>query len=246
MPRLSIPILALAMCMATPCVAQETIPDKGRADVHVIELVEAFDANDATEEQTLQLLALVLQDPDRLQRAGADPDRLRQQLLQDPVVIQSVQDAERTPPLGFRHRANKDQAERWFQQALDAAPSDEIRADYLYIRERRGYGGGGCTRALEIFPTHAPCRYENLNALGRRVGTQSSLAGRFNYWCLADRYRQLAASTGNTRIASAASRAAKQYERAGPTREQLDHAGYTSGQMVSCPIVEGRTPVRMR
>ncbi|MEO0557005.1 MAG: hypothetical protein AAF170_02355 [Bacteroidota bacterium] len=214
-------------------------------DSAVIAIISAFNDGTATEQQKLQLLGLVLQDEARVDSAGGDADALRRSLLTDPVVTNNVDNPRTLLALSFQAFGDGNTAEgdNLFNRALTNAPSNAARADYIYARSRRGYGGS-CSQALQYDRTHAPCLYENLNALGRRVGTQRSLTGRFNYWCLSDRYRQLAASTSNSQIASAARRAAAQYNRAGPTREQYFFEGYKPGQTVSCGITGGSTRVR--
>ncbi|GAB5535711.1 MAG: hypothetical protein Rubg2KO_19600 [Rubricoccaceae bacterium] len=218
----------------------------GVDDSAVIDIITAFNDGSATEQQKLQLLGLVLQDEARVDSAGGNPDALRRALLTDPVVTNNVDNPRTLLALSFQAftDGNSTEGENLFNRALTNAPSNAARADYLYARSAKGHGGGGCSQALRYSPTHAPCRYSNLNALGRQVGTQRSLTGRFNYWCLADRYRQLAASSTDSRIASAARRAAGQYERSGPTREQYFFEGYKPGQTVSCSVTGGSTRVR--
>ena len=215
-------------------------------DSAVIAIISAFNDGSATEQQKLQLLGLVLQDEARVDSAGGNPDALRRALLQDPVVTDQVDNPRTLLALSFQAfvDGNSTEGDNLFNRALTNAPSNAARADYLYARSAKNYGGGGCSQALRYDPTHAPCRYSQLNALGRQVGTQRSLTGRFNYWCLADRYRQLAASTNDSRIASAARRAGAQYDRSGPTREQYFFEGYKPGQTVSCSVTGGSTRVR--
>ena len=215
-------------------------------DAAVRDLFTAFNDGTATEQQKLQLLGLVLQDAERVTEAGGDPDALRRGLLRDPVVTNQVDNPRTLLALAFQAFAdgNSGEGDRLFNRALTNAPSNAARADYLYARQSRDYGGGGCSAALRYDPTHAPCRYSQLGALANSVGRPTSLTGRFNYWCLADRYRQLAASTNDSRIASAARRAAAGYDRAGPTREQYFFEGYKPGQTVSCSSTGGSTRVR--
>ena len=228
----------------------ETPPPEGVIgevdDSAVKTLIANFTGGTATDQQKLQLLGLVLQDAERVEAADGDPDALRRSLLQDPYITGNIDNPRTLLALSFQAFAdgNSSEGENLFNRALTNAPSNTARADYIYARDSKGYGGGGCSQALQYAPTYAPCRYQNLVALGRRVGTQSSVTGRFNYWCLADRFRQLAASTTDSRIAGAARRAANQYERSGPTREQYFFENFKPGQTVSCSVTGGSTRVR--
>ena len=221
--------------------------DIGEIDDSAInDLVAAFNDGSASKEQKLQLLGVVLRDAERIEAAGYDPTTLRSGLLRDADVTSDVDNPRTLLALSFQAFADgrSSDGEGFFNRALTNAPSNSARADYLYARSQRGYGGGGCSTALQYDRTHGPCLYTNLTDLGRRVGSQSSVTGRFNYWCLADRFRQLAASTSDSRIAGAARTAASRYERSGPTREQYFFEGYQPGQTVSCSVTGGSTRVR--
>ena len=79
------------------------------------------------------------------------------------------------------------------------------------------------------------------------LGRPSSVRGRFAFWCLADIYRNVAASTSDSRIASTARRAAAQYERAGPTREQYRSLGLEPGDSVTATLgASGTCTTRVR
>ena len=65
--------------------------------------------------------------------------------------------------------------------------------------------------------------------------------GRAAYWCLADRYRQVAEFASDERISENARRAAAGYERAAPTREQVAALGWRSGQAVTVTYGDDQT-----
>ena len=240
-----------SLCLLSSwCVAassQVPVGDGTLDDAITLELVTAVKSGDATLEQRCALLNILREDRQRVANLGVNADRLRHELIERSECDSS--DPRENIANAFRQFAEQDSvaAERLFERALELAPSDKARADYLYARESRGYGGGGCAQALDLYPIHGPCLYTELAELGRDIGRQPTLEGRFAYWCLEDRYRQLAALTDDGRIADAAVRAANQYRRAGPTREQWRDAGYTLGQMVDVSLPGGqscRTPVR--
>ncbi|GAB5535710.1 MAG: hypothetical protein Rubg2KO_19590 [Rubricoccaceae bacterium] len=218
------------------------------SDDAIIELVDAFENGTATCEQIRSLLSVVLSDPDRITAAGADPDALQSALVLDRCISDQLDNPRTLLALAFQTFAAGDAAEgeRLFNRALTHAPSNAARADYLYLRGAKGYGDRDelVQRALRYDPAHGQSRFYQLRAVASRVGTQNSLEGRFNYWCLADQFRQLAASTGDADIASRSRETAASYERSAPTREEAFFDGKGPGDTVACSITGGTTRVR--
>ena len=81
-------------------------------------------------------------------------------------------------------------------------------------------------------------RLSQLPEITQAVGRQSSLRGRFSYLCLADLYRELAERTTDPAIRTASLRAATQYERAVPSEEIYELAGFSTGQTVTASLGE--------
>ena len=248
---LSLLCLASSWCaVASSQVANSQTAPEVESDSAIVELVRAYEAGEASREQKLQLLGVVLRDPQRLRAISVNPDSTRRDIIDEwGSEIWRHDEPRAVLARCFAAYANGDEArcDSLFQIALRKAPSDKARADYFYARAQRGYGGGGCEAALQLYPTHGPCLYTNLTDLGRAVGRQTTVEGRFTYWCLADRFRQLADIVDDTRIASAARTAASRYEQAAPTRERWEAEGYTEGQIVTVELANGetcQTPVR--
>lgn len=144
----------------------------------------------------------------------------------------------------FSHSASYDDADHCqfdaFQRAFIAAP-DSLEDWYLVQLLN-----GSVVEYGQDLPNPERADYvERLASYAERVGRPSSVQGRINYWCLADQYRQLGATTGDEAVAQGARGAASQYERSGPTREQIFfelNAG--PGDGVACSITGGSTRVR--
>ena len=148
-------------------------------------------------------------------------------------------------PISFRAYGEGDLArgDSLFARALADAPSDSVRADFLYARGAGRYGSpSDFARALEYHPTHGPSLYRTCGLRGDRVGRPTTTRGRLAYWCLADCYQGVADQhTLSEQIRRAASRAAAQYERAGPTPEQIASLGLVSGEVVEVDMGEAGT-----
>ena len=187
----------------------------------------------------LILLAVTQQQPERIEALGADPDALQSIAVNCPEILNNVTNPRTLLGLAFReYRAgNSSQGNDFFQRAVANASSNGERADYYYARYARTRNSADITQALQYNPAHGPSLYTRAGFIADAVGRQSSTRGRAAYWCLADIYRNVAASTTDGRIASQARNVAARYERAGPTREQyfLD-PGWTPGQTVSASL----------
>ncbi|WP_412063269.1 hypothetical protein [Rubrivirga sp. IMCC45206] len=210
-------------------------------DTAVIALVAALENGSIGNScnQALQLLSVVLQQPERLEALGEDVAELRSALLRLPCITDQVDNPRTLFALALQNYrdGNSGEGSRLFDRAIANAQSNAQRADFFYSRGVSPYGGASdFNRALEYFPSHGPSLYRRAGLIANSVGRPSSLRGRFAYWCLADIYRNVAASTNDSRIASASRRAAAQYERAGPSREQYFLEGYSPGQSVSSSL----------
>lgn len=185
------------------------------------------------------LLAVILQQPDRLTDLGADPDALQSIVLRCSQITDRVDDPRILLAFWARElrAGNTARANDFFQRAIANAASNADRADFYYARYARTRSAADITQALQYNPAHGPSLYTRAGFIGDAVGRQSSTRGRAAYWCLADIYRNVAASTTDRRIASQARNTAARYERAGPSREQyfLD-PGWTPGQTVSASL----------
>lgn len=188
--------------------------------------------------RVLTLYATADQQPERVQALGRDPDDVISRLVRTPEIENSVDNPTTLYALSNRayREGNRARGNELFDRAIAGAASNSQRADFYYSRGQGRFGSASdFTRALEYFPSHGPSLYRRAGLIGDAVGRQSSLRGRFAYWCLADTYRNVAASTsGSTR--DAARRAAAQYERAGPTREQYFLEGFRPGQSVTASL----------
>ena len=208
-------------------------------DSAVIDLIAALRAGSIEETPALQLLSVVLQDPDRIEALDEDVAEIRSALLRLPVITNRVDDPRTLLALSFQayRDGESGRGNGLFDRAIQNAESNFQRADFFYSRAASGFGSASdYTRALEYFPSHGPSLYRRASQIAQSVGTQRSTRGRAAYWCLADIYRNVAAQTSG-QIAANARRAAAQYERAGPTREQyfLD-PGWRPGQTVSASL----------
>lgn len=220
-------------------------------DAAVEELVSTYDAGTATDDQIMTLLAVVIQQPERLEALGVEVDPLRRRLIGEPVVTDQVDNPRTLVALAFQRFRDGDTAEgnRLFERAIENAESNAQRADFYYARASAGYGNRSqlINQALRIYPAHGPSLYGRAQDIARAVGSPSSLTGRFAYWCVADEFRNVAARTTDSRIASLARTAAARYERSAPTREQYFLEGYSPGQSVSPSLgAYGRCTTRVR
>ena len=190
------------------------------------------------QQRVYQLYATADQQPERITALGRDPDEVVSRLLRLPEIENNVDNPGTLYALSNRayREGNRARGDELFNRAIANAASNAQRADFFYSRGAGRYGSASdFTRALEYFPSHGPSLYRRAGLIGDAVGRQSSLRGRFAYWCLADIYRNVAAASSGT-IRDASRRAAAQYERAGPTREQYFLEGFRPGQSVTASL----------
>ncbi len=209
-------------------------------DAAVEALVADLAAGTISDEDALSLLAVIIQQPERLEALGEDVTELRSQVLRLPAVTNQVDNPRTLVALAFQAFRDGDSARGndLFDRAIENAESNAQRADFYYARANAGYGNVSqlINQALRAYPAHGPSLYRRAGLMAQSVGTQRSLRGRFAYWCLADEYRNVAARTTDSRIASLARTAAARYERAAPTREQYFLEGFEPGQTVSASL----------
>lgn len=223
---------ALIAVPAEPVISSDTV---------VEDLVAKIKDGSATLDQKKQILALTISDPERLSALGEDPGALQSSLLRDREILAEVDNPRTLIALAFQsyRDGNSARGNELFNRAIANAANNGARADYFYSRCARGFGNcsSDIAQALQYNPGHGPSLYRRAGLMAAAVGRPSTTAGRAAYWCLADQYRNVAASTNDSRIASQARRAAAQYDRAGPSREQyfLD-PGWRPGQSVTASL----------
>ncbi len=211
---------------------------EGGADTVVRGLIDALESGSLRGDRVFVLLATAQQQPERIEALGADPESIISRITRLPEIESQVDNprllyalAQRAYGEGDRSRGNT-----LFDRAISNASSNSQRADFYYSRGAGRYGSSSdFTRALEYFPSHGPSLYRRAGLIGEAVGRPTSLRGRFAYWCLADIYRNVAASTTGS-VRDASRRVASQYERSGPTREQYFLEGFRPGQSVSASL----------
>ena len=209
------------------------------SDTVVQSLLDDLNAGTLRGDRVFVLLATAQQQPDRIEALGGDPEDVISSITRLPEIESQVDNPRLLLALAFRNYrdGNRARGNELFDRAISNAPSNAARADYYYSRGAGRYGSASdFTQALQYFPSHGPSLYRRAGLIGDAVGRQSSLRGRFAYWCLADIYRNVAASATDSRITTAARRAAAQYERAGPTREQYFLEGFRPGQSVTASL----------
>lgn len=204
------------------------------SDEAVEQLVADFRAGSISDDNALTLLAVILQQPDRLEALGEDVAELRSGVLRLPAVTSRVDNPRTLAALAFQAYREGDtgRGNQLFNQALENAESNLQRADFYYARGQ----SGDINNALRVYPSHGPSLYSRANQIAQAIGRPTSLTGRFAYWCVADEFRNVAARTTDSRIANLARTAASRYERAGPTREQYFLQGFSPGQTVSASL----------
>ena len=202
-------------------------------------LIDAARGGTIAGNQALQLLAVVLQQPERIEALEENVGELRTILLRNPAVTNQVDNPRTLYALALQAYGDgeRTRGNGLFDRAIANAQSNAQRADFFYSRGVSAYGGASdFTRALEYFPNHGPSLYRRAGLIANAVGRPGSTRGRFAYWCLADLYRNVAASSSDSRISGAARRAAAQYDRAGPSREQYFLEGFQPGQSVTASL----------
>lgn len=136
-------------------------------------------------------------------------------------------------------------AEQHFALALEAAGTDHLRADLLYSRAASGGADSLYALALRHQPDHGPTVYSLAQRHARGLGRPDSLTARAAYWCLADRFHEVAA-TGDPRVERAALRTAAAYERAAPSPEDYASNGWRRGQVIHVASGEVSCTTRVR
>ena len=214
-----------------------TVGDVG--DAVVENLISDLRAGTISDDDALTLLAVLLQQPDRIEALGEDVTALRTEVLRLEAITNQVDDPRTLVALAFQafREGDAGRGNQLFDRALQNAQSNAQRADFIYSRATSGYGNRSqlINQALQYYPQHGPSLYARAGLIADAVGRPSG-RGRIAYWCLADIYRNVAAQTNNSRIASAARTAAAQYDRAGPSREDLFLAGINPGQSVTASL----------
>ena len=209
-------------------------------DTVVQGLIAALRAGTIADDDALTLLAVLLQQPDRIENLGEDVAALRTEVLRLEAVTNQVDNPRTLVALAFQafREGDTGRGNQLFDRALQNAESNAQRADFLYSRATSGYGNRSqlINQALQYYPQHGPSLYARTGLIADAVGRPSSPRGRVAYWCLADYYRNVAAQTNSSRIASAARTAAAQYDRAGPSREQLFLLGINPGDSVTSSL----------
>jgi hypothetical protein len=192
------------------------------------------------DDDALSLLAVVIQQPERIEALDEDVAEIRSLVLRLPVIEEQIDNPRTLVALAFQRFRDGETSEgnRLFDRALENAESNLQRADFLYSRATAGFGNASqlINRALQLYPQHGPSLYRRASFIADAVGRPRSLEGRFAFWCLADIYRNVAAQTTNAQIARLARTAAGRYEAAAPTREQYFLEGYSPGQSVSASL----------
>ncbi|MEM1056369.1 MAG: hypothetical protein AAGI52_12660 [Bacteroidota bacterium] len=186
-----------------------------------------------------QIFAAANQLPEQVTEAGGDTEAIQDAYFDDIVGALLEQDPDRLSASQFYalfrrswRRGDRAQAEEYFNQAIAKANAAQS-ADFYYARASAGLGSRGSLlqQALSFQPSHGPTLYAQAQAYANSAGRPSSVDGRAAFWCVADRFNRVAAS-GDPRVASIARRAAAQYNRSGPSREDYFFKGWTPGQSI--------------
>jgi tetratricopeptide (TPR) repeat protein len=204
----------------------------GGPDTVVQSLLDDLASGSLTGNRVLILLATAQRQPERIEALGSDPEDVTSQITRLPEIEAAVDNPRTLYALAVRayREGDRTRGNGLFDRAIANASSNAQRADFYYSRGAGSYGSASdFTRALEYFPSHGPSLY-------RRGGPGGTPRGPFAYWCLADIYRNVAAASTDGRITSASRRAAAQYERAGPTREQYFLDGFRPGDSVTASL----------
>lgn len=209
-------------------------------DTAVRNLVAALRGGNIADNDALSLLAVSQQQPERLEALGEDPDALIAQLVRLPAVTRNIDNPRTLLALAFGEfrGGNSAQGNQFFDRAIANAGSNGQRSDFYYARAARGYGNRSqlISECLRLNPSNGSCIYARAGFIADAVGRPSGVRGRAAYWCLADIYRNVAATTSGA-IAANSRRAAAGYERAGPTREQYFlELGWQPGQTVTASL----------
>ena len=204
----------------------------------VADLVAKYQADpqSLTEAERRTLFGTANQLPDLITEAGGDPDAIQDTYF-DEIVAGSVDQLSASQLYAlFRRswrRGDRSQAEEYFNQAVAKAASNAQRADFYYSRAASGLGNASSLyqQALSLPAQPRPDALRAGPQLRQRHRPPLQRRQRAAYWCLADRFNNVAA-TGDPRVASAARRTAAGYNRAGPSREDYFFKGWSPGQTI--------------
>ena len=223
-------------------------------DAPVQALLDALEAGAIRGDDVLTLLAVALREPERLLELGADPGAVVSDLVRSDEVVARISSAGVLHALSLRAFSEGDTARggQLSDRALANAESDAQRARFIAQRAQRGYGDVPVLVAscIRYDANNAYCRFTQEGFVGaeaRRVAGLT-LQGRAAYWCMADRYRAVAAISTNRDITRIARETATGYERAAPTREQYFFStDWRPGDTVTASLGSyGRCSTRVR
>ena len=213
-------------------------PSQGVTPDAVADLVAKYQADpqSLTESERRTIFGTANQLPDLITEAGGDPDAIQDTYF-DEIVAGSIDQLSASQLYAlFRRsyrRGDRTQAEDYFNQAIAKAANNAQRADFYYSRAAAGAGNKSSlyAQALSYQPNHGPTLFAQARDYASGIGRPGSVDGRAAYWCLADRFSNVAA-TGDPRVASAARRTAAGYNRAGPSRDDYFFKGWSPGQSI--------------
>ena len=213
-----------------------------QADPLVERLYAEFQSGSLSGDDVLTLLAVSTQAPGRLRAVGGDPDAVTSALVNRREVQDRIDNPSTLYSLAMRAfaRGNSTEGNRLFDRAIANAGSNATRANFYAARASKGYGNKSqlIRQCLQYNSTNSNCLFLEAGLKGdaARAAAGSSVEGRAAYWCMADIYRNVAAVSSG-QIAAAARRAANQYERAGPSRDQYFFStSWRPGQTVSASL----------
>ena len=241
--------LVLALLIAGTAVAQPPDPDASTVSEAQLQLLlEKFERRTLASYEAMQLLAVAIQEPDRISARGWDVAEVRDTLLGswriygcDPFCGHVAPDPELlySRAMQMHQRGRLAEADSLFNAAVERASSNRQRADFYYHRlswDPDRNPEAAFADGLRYFPSHGLSLYGRAGLIARSVGRPASLRGRFAYWCLADLYRAVARDSSDPRISDLARRVADRYERAAPTRDGYEAEGFRAGQTITASL----------
>ena len=212
------------------------------SDPLVERLYAEYQSGSLSGDDVLTLLAVATQAPGRLEAVGGNPDAVTSALVNRREVQDRIDNPSTLYSLAMRAfaRGNTTEGNRLFDRAIANAGSNATRANFYAARASKGYGNKASLirQCLQYNSTNSNCLFLEAGLKGdaARAAAGSSVEGRAAYWCMADIYRNVAAVSSG-QIAAAARRAANQYERAGPSRDQYFFAtSWRPGQTVTASL----------
>lgn len=194
-----------------------------------------------------QLFTLVSQAGADLVGSEEDARALRRELL--PLVAELNPSYTRMSSLGNAALTDGDreQAIRFFQQALELAETNEQRTNTYYniaaVRQQQGQSATAANNlreALSLTSNHGPSLFM-MGSLIQGSIRGNDLQSRAAYWCAAD-YFNRAASAGVSGAGTAAARA----NSAAPSSDEYFFQGWRPGQTVSASYGWGSCQARVR